>query len=107
MKFLSSLLISCALSSGVAQASSNQAWADYRKTVIDACLKASQLKGAYVLSTFADFDDQVGISALLIEGMYPQKHMNGKRGTELCLYDREKNVAAVSEWDLKVDVSKS
>lgn len=99
MKFLSTLLISCALFSGVAQASSSQAWDDYRKKVIDACLHASQLKAPYVLSKLAEFDDQVGISALLIEGMYPQKHMNGQRGTELCLYNREKAVASVSEWN--------
>lgn len=36
----------------------------------------------------AEFDDQVGMSAPFIEGVYPQKHMQKRTRTELCLYDR-------------------
>ena len=38
------------------------------------------------------------MSALLIEGVYPQKHMQQRTGTELCLYDRQHQRAFVSEW---------
>ena len=47
----------------------------------------------------AQFDDRVGYSALLLEGQYPQKHMKGQRGTELCLYHKQSKTAHVTEWD--------
>ena len=40
----------------------------------------------------------MGYSVLLIEGIYPQKHMQQRTGTELCLYDRQRHQAFVSEW---------
>ena len=99
MKYFSSLLIACALFSGVAQASSNQAWNEQRQHMLKACLKASQFKDAHARGKPAEFDDQVGISALLIEGVYPQKHMQQRSGTELCLYDRKQQQAYISEWN--------
>lgn len=104
MKYLSSFLILCALASGVAHASSNQAWTDQawtdqRKHMLKACLAASQFKDAHALGKPTEFDDRVGYSALLIEGTYPQKHMQNRTGTELCLYDRQRQQAFTSEWD--------
>ncbi|WP_060486085.1 hypothetical protein [Pseudomonas sp. NBRC 111123] len=99
MKYFSSLLIACALFSGVAQASSNQAWNEQRQQMLKACLKASQFKDAHARGKPAEFDDRVGISALLIEGVYPQKHMQQRSGTELCLYDRKQQQAYISEWN--------
>lgn len=98
MKYLSSLLIAFALFSGAAHASSTQAWNDQRQHMLKACLKDSQFKQAHALGKPAEFDDQVGYSALLIEGVYPQKHMNNATGTELCLYDRQRQQAFVTEW---------
>ncbi|MFJ4347213.1 hypothetical protein [Pseudomonas sp. NPDC089401] len=98
MKFLSSLLIACALFSGAVQASSSQAWNQQRQQMLKACLAASQFKNAHARGKPAEFDDQLGISALLIEGVYPQKHMQQRTGTELCLYDRKQQHAYVSEW---------
>lgn len=98
MKYFSFLLIACALSTGVAQASSSQAWNEYRQQMLKDCLSASQLKDAHARGKPAEFDDQVGFSALLIEGVYPQKHMQQRTGTELCLYDRQHKKAFVSEW---------
>jgi len=98
MKFLSSILFTCALVSGIAQASSSQAWNEQRQQMLKACLAASQFKDAHARSKPAEFDDQVGMSALLIEGVYPQKHMQHRSGTELCLYDRQHQRAFVSEW---------
>ncbi|WP_144170591.1 hypothetical protein [Pseudomonas sp. Kh13] len=99
MKFLSSILISCALFSGIVQASSSQAWTEQRQQMLKACLAASQFKDAHARSKPADFDDQIGMSALLIEGVSPQKHMQQRTGTELCLYDRQHQRAFVSEWN--------
>ncbi len=81
-----------------AQASSSQAWNEQRQQMLKACLAASQFKDAHARSKPAEFDDQVGMSALLIEGVYPQKHMQQRTGTELCLYDRQHQRAFVSEW---------
>ncbi|POZ99943.1 hypothetical protein C4E44_32405, partial [Pseudomonas sp. MWU12-2312b] len=47
----------------------------------------------------AQFDDRVGYSALLLQGQYPQKHMKGAQGTELCLYNKKSKTAYVTEWD--------
>ncbi|MBI3907241.1 MAG: hypothetical protein HY309_17595, partial [Pseudomonas fluorescens] len=44
-------------------------------------------------------DDQVGYTALLLQGQYPQKHMKGAKGTELCLYNTKSKTAYVTEWD--------
>lgn len=99
MKFLSSLLITCAMASGMAHASSTQAWNDYRQQMVKSCLAATQFKNAHVLGKPAEFDDRVAYSALLIEGVYPQKHMKQRTGTELCLYDRQRQQAFVTEWD--------
>ncbi|MEJ5865705.1 hypothetical protein [Pseudomonas farsensis] len=99
MKPLAFLLTACALVSGAAHASSTQAWNDQRQHMLKACFSASQFKNAHALGKPAEFDDRVGYSALLVEGVYPQKHMNNRTGTELCLYDRQRQQAFVSEWD--------
>ncbi|MFV3403679.1 MULTISPECIES: hypothetical protein [Pseudomonas] len=99
MKLLSSWLMACALFSGAALASSPQAWNDQRQHMLKACLKASQFNNAHALGKPAEFDDRVGYSALLIEGVYRQKHMNKRTGTELCLYDHQRQQAFVTEWN--------
>ncbi|AUA34445.1 hypothetical protein CWR53_18495 [Pseudomonas sp. SGAir0191] len=98
MKPFCSLMVAYALFSGVAQASSSQAWNEHRQQMLKACLAASQFKNAHARGKPAEFDDQSGMSALLIEGVYPQKHMKQRTGTELCLYDRKQQRAYVSEW---------
>ncbi|MBA5708823.1 hypothetical protein ACSFEV_07100 [Pseudomonas fulva] len=98
MKRISLILISCALFSGLVQASSSQAWNEHRQQMLKACLAASQFKDAHARGKPAEFDDQTGMSALLVEGVYPQKHMKQRTGTELCLYDRKQQRAYVSEW---------
>ncbi|WP_455887830.1 hypothetical protein [Pseudomonas rustica] len=98
MKLLCSLMVACALFSGGAHASSSHAWNEQRQQMLKACLAASQFKDAHARGKPAEFDDQVGISALLVEGVYTQKHMQQRTGTELCLYDRQHQRAFVSEW---------
>lgn len=80
-------------------ASSADAWATYDKAVLASCTKASGLKDAKPVGNAAQFDDRVGYTALLLQGQYPQKHMKGAQGTELCLYNKKSKTAYVSEWD--------
>ncbi|WP_417693271.1 hypothetical protein [Pseudomonas sp.] len=84
---------------GQAHASSPEAWATHDKTVLASCIKASGLKNAEPVGTAAQFDDRVGYTALLLQGQYPQKHMKGATGTELCLYRKKSKTAYVTEWD--------
>lgn len=93
-----SLLCLTALASQ-AQASSPDAWAAYDKAVLASCTKASGLKNANPVGTPAQFDDRVGYTAVLLQGQYPQKHMKGQQGTELCLYNKKTKTAFVTEWD--------
>lgn len=82
-----------------AHASSPDTWAAFDKAVIASCTKASGLKGAKPVGNAAQFDDRVGYTALLLQGQYPQKHMKGQQGTELCLYNKKSKTAFVTEWD--------
>ncbi|CAM3052591.1 hypothetical protein BZK31_09420 [Pseudomonas floridensis] len=93
------LLAVLLLLTGQANASSPQAWSDLDKAMLASCLKASQLKNASAVGSSAQFDDRVGYSALLLRGRYPQKYMNNRTGTELCLYHRKNRQATVTEWD--------
>lgn len=83
----------------LAHASSPDAWASYDKAVLTSCTKASGLKDAKPIGNAAQFDDRVGYTALLLQGQYPQKHMKGQQGTELCLYNKTSKTAFVTEWD--------
>ncbi|MDH0302811.1 MULTISPECIES: hypothetical protein [unclassified Pseudomonas] len=100
MKCLHLFALACTVLTSTAQASSPQAWTDQRQQMLKACLAASQFKDAHALGKPAEFDDQVGYSALLIEGVYPQKHMQNRNGTELCLYDRQHQQAFVTQWQV-------
>ncbi|MBA4273239.1 MAG: hypothetical protein C0438_09095 [Pseudomonas sp.] len=96
--FTASLLCLTALVSN-AHASSPDAWAAYDKAVLASCTKASGLKNAKPVGNAAQFDDRVGYTAVLLQGQYPQKHMKGQQGTELCLYNKKSKTAFVTEWD--------
>ncbi|QXG42187.1 hypothetical protein [Pseudomonas viridiflava] len=93
------LLAGLAVVATQASASTPQAWSALDKEMLDSCLKASQLKKVSAVGNSAQFDDRVGYSALLLKGRYPQKHMNNRPGTELCLYNRKSRQASVTEWD--------
>ncbi len=45
------------------------------------------------------YDDRVPVTALVLAGRYPQKHMNNRPGRELCVWDRKAGKAYVSEAD--------
>lgn len=93
------LLVTLACAIGQAQASSPQAWKDLDRAVLAGCLKASQLKDVKAVGNTARFDDRTGFDAVLLQGRYPQKHMNNRKGRELCLYQRRTGSASVTEWD--------
>ncbi|RMQ44505.1 hypothetical protein ALQ04_01765 [Pseudomonas cichorii] len=93
------LLIALSAFVGRSFAATPQAWQALDKAMLESCLKASQLKDSKPLGNSAQFDDRVGYSALLLQGRYPQKHMNNRKGTELCLFNRKSRQASVTEWD--------
>jgi hypothetical protein len=89
-----------------AGASSPDAWRAYDQEVRTACLKASRLSQARVLGGRVDVpvaDPPPAftpmISALLLEGRYPQPHMAGQKGRELCLFEQRTRRATVAEAD--------
>lgn len=84
-------------------ASSEAAWASGDKALQTACLKASGLKGAKAAGSIIHYGDDVGYSALLIAGRYPQAFMKNKPGKELCLYQRATQKAVVQDADGLVD----
>ena len=98
MKATTLTLLCLTVLTPLAHASSPDAWAAYDKTVLASCTKASGLKNAKPVGTAAQFDDRVGYTAVL-QGQYPQKHMKGAQGTELCLYNKQSKTAYVTEWD--------
>ena len=93
-----------ALVVGSAQASSDEAWQAQDKQQREACLALSHLQDKKVLGAPVLFDDSVGYTALMIGGLYlemkgPRKHMQGRQGRELCLFQRSTGKAVISEAD--------
>jgi hypothetical protein len=43
------------------------------------------------------FNDVTGVVALVVTGTFRSRHMRGATGTNLCLYNRRTNTAAVEE----------
>lgn len=86
---------------GRARASSPQAWQSYGAEVSRACLAASGLRDPRPAGERVDLHQDSGAltSALLLEGVYPQAHLAGRRGLELCLYDSRTRQARVAEAD--------
>jgi hypothetical protein len=99
MKALPLSLACLTLLASQAHASSPDAWATFDKQVLASCTQASQLKNAKAVGNPAQFDDRVGYTAVLLQGQYPQKHMKGQTGIQLCLYDKQHKSAQVTEWD--------
>ena len=77
MKTIGFILLSLMCTSYTAQASSAEAWKKHDQNLKAACIKVSQLKNTKVVSDIISFDDRVGYSAVVLEGRYPQAHMNG------------------------------
>jgi hypothetical protein len=99
MKAITLTLLCLSALASQAHASSDEAWAAYDKDVLTKCTAASGLKDTWPVGKAAQFDDRVGYTAVLLQGRYPQKHMKGQQGTELCLYSKKDKTAYVTEWD--------
>ena len=80
-----------------ALASTPAAWTASARAGANACLKASGLRQATVPPSRVGFPDTVGCDAMLVHGIWPQRHMKGAKGTMLCLYHRTTKRAVVEE----------
>lgn len=88
--------LACATTAG---ASTPDAWKDYDQRLTKACIAASGLKDAKPVGGPIRYDDRVPVTALVLAGRYPQKHMKNRPGRELCVWDRKAEKAYVSEAD--------
>ncbi|WP_448102195.1 hypothetical protein [Luteibacter jiangsuensis] len=88
--------LACATAVG---ASTPDAWKDYDQRLTKACIAASGLKDAKPVGGPIQYDDRVPVTALVLAGRYPQKHMKNRPGRELCVWDRKAEKAYVSEAD--------
>ena len=80
MKKRALLILSLATTlGGYCHASSNEAWSKSQKAIAQSCLQASSLKETRVAGEIVDFDDEAGLSALVIEGRYPQSFMKNRK----------------------------
>ncbi|MET1027615.1 MAG: hypothetical protein ABWY00_10635 [Dongiaceae bacterium] len=84
-------IIVLAATSG-AFASSTDAGHDLTDKLDTACIEASDLKAAKIIWTNPYFDHQM---AAIVDGVSPQKQMEGKRASVLCLYDEKTGRAEV------------
>lgn len=74
-------------------ASSPDAWQELWKKSEAACIKASGLKQGKS-NVLVDFE---GAVMRIVEGRYPQPHMNNLPGTMYCLYDKKTGKTEISE----------
>jgi hypothetical protein len=86
------------LGAGPLQASSPEAWNRYDRQVRSACVAASGLAAVRIRGSRVDLPS-LGLSSLLLEGRYPQAHLAGRRGLELCVFEQRSGRAAVAEAD--------
>ncbi|MGU7883666.1 hypothetical protein ACV22Y_27850 [Burkholderia sp. AW50-3] len=91
--FMASVLPSAAF------ASSPPAWIESQDEMTLECVRNSELRNPEPVGDIVGFDDRAGYSVLLMQGQYPQKHMRGQTGRELCLYNRRDKMAYVTEAD--------
>jgi hypothetical protein len=84
-----------------AQASTPEAWKAYSQQVLRACRAASTLRQPRPAGDRVDLPAANGtqLSVLVLEGTYPQAHMAGRRGLELCVYDLRSRNARMAEAD--------
>ena len=77
-------------------ASTPRAWDHLQRKAERSCIAASEFKRPRVSNAII-YDDSVGMIALLVTGTFPQAHMKGAAGTNLCLYNRLTKKAVVQE----------
>ncbi|MDY0884523.1 hypothetical protein ACFPL7_04115 [Dongia soli] len=82
-----------------ANASSTDAWQQLADKMRKACLAKAELKSAKLTWSDLYFENQ---AVALIDGRWPQKHMNNQRGAMLCLYDKKTGKVEVQEFDVRL-----
>lgn len=97
--FAKGFVVAGMLFASVTNASAPDAWKDYNQRLTKACIAASGLKDVKPVGGPIQYDDRVPVTALVLAGRYPQKHMNNRPGRELCVWDRKAGKAYVSEAD--------
>ena len=97
--FIAVLAVGIVAVTSIAGGSPPEEWERHEKEVTSACLAASNLRDARTASSLISFDDLVGISALIIDGRYPQPHMKNAPARMLCLFDRRSRIAHLSAAD--------
>ncbi len=75
-------------------ASTAQSWAQLKPRVVEACRHQSGLVSAKVTDYWPYFEAHV---VAMVSGVYPRKHMTGRRAKMLCLYDKHTGRAEVQE----------
>ncbi|NWL77079.1 hypothetical protein DM872_09460 [Pseudomonas taiwanensis] len=100
------LLLLATLLGSQAFASSDQAWKEHDARLLSACKAVSSLKDVRPAGQPVLFDDRLGLTALVLEGRYPQPHMKNQRGRELCLFERKSRKAHIAEADALLDARK-
>ena len=80
-----------------AQASSDAAWREQQKQLVQACAKATGFNQPRAEGKPVLFSDEVGYTAQIITGRHAQPHMKNRTGRMLCLYKRSSGEAVVSE----------
>jgi hypothetical protein len=100
LRFLraASLLMAAGMA-GRAEAVSPAAWSAHDSEVAARCVQASGLKQARATGLTMVYDDRIGLTALLVSGRYHQAHMKNRPGRVLCLFDRKKRQAFVTDAD--------
>lgn len=93
------IVLAGGFAASAALASSPAAWKDYDQRLMKACIAVSGLKDVKPVGGPIQYDDRVPVTALVLAGRYPQKHMNNRAGRELCVWDRKAEKAYVSEAD--------
>jgi len=99
MMFAKVFMLAAMAFASAAWASAPGAWKDYDQRLMKACVAASGLKDAKPVGGPIHYDDRVPVTALVLAGRYPQKHMKNRPGRELCVWDRKAEKAYVSEAD--------
>jgi hypothetical protein len=75
-------------------ASSDQSWGQLKSRVIEACRRQSGLRSTKIVGYWPYFEAK---AAAMVSGVYPERHMKGRRGVMLCLYDKRTGKAETQE----------
>ncbi|MFT4102967.1 MAG: hypothetical protein QM674_18430 [Burkholderiaceae bacterium] len=86
-----------AVGHGIAHSAVPKPSAALTKEVTEACIKASDLHKARAAGKPIEFDDQIGMTALLIEGEVMLSRTKSRKGRVLCLFDKVTRNAFVGD----------